>query len=65
VPAGGRGCIRGIPSTGRAKTPLIVPIVKSADFLVLDPNPLDNITNTRKISSVYLRGAQIIAPPSA
>jgi len=32
---------------------------KSADFLVLDANPLDNITNTRKIASVYLRGAQI------
>jgi imidazolonepropionase-like amidohydrolase len=32
---------------------------KSADFIVLDANPLDNITNTRKISSVYLRGAQI------
>jgi imidazolonepropionase-like amidohydrolase len=32
---------------------------KSADFLVLDANPLDNITNTRKISSVYFRGAQI------
>lgn len=32
---------------------------KSADFIVLDANPLDNIANTRKISSVYLRGAQI------
>jgi imidazolonepropionase-like amidohydrolase len=32
---------------------------KSADFLVLDANPLDNITNTRKIASVYLRGAQV------
>src|SRR5919197_534199 len=32
---------------------------KSADFIVLDANPLDDITNTRKISSVYLRGAQI------
>jgi imidazolonepropionase-like amidohydrolase len=32
---------------------------KSADFIVLDANPLDNITNTRKISSVYLRGTQI------
>jgi imidazolonepropionase-like amidohydrolase len=32
---------------------------KSADFIVLDANPLDNITNTRKISAVYLRGAQI------
>jgi imidazolonepropionase-like amidohydrolase len=29
---------------------------KSADFLVLDANPLDNINNTRKISKVYLRG---------
>jgi hypothetical protein len=32
---------------------------KSADFVVLDANPLDDITNTRKISSVYLRGAQV------
>jgi imidazolonepropionase-like amidohydrolase len=32
---------------------------KSADFIVLDANPLDDITNTRKISSVYLRGAKI------
>ena len=29
---------------------------KSADFVVLDANPLDDITNTRKIASVYLRG---------
>ena len=32
---------------------------KSADFLVLDANPLDDITNTRKISSVYLRGGSV------
>jgi imidazolonepropionase-like amidohydrolase len=32
---------------------------KSADFIVLDANPLDNITNTRRISSVYQRGKQI------
>jgi imidazolonepropionase-like amidohydrolase len=32
---------------------------KSADFLVLDANPAENITNTRKISSVYLRGAAV------
>jgi imidazolonepropionase-like amidohydrolase len=32
---------------------------KSADFIVLDANPLDNITNTRKISSVYFRGKPI------
>ena len=29
---------------------------KSADFIVLDANPLDDITNTRRISSVVLRG---------
>jgi imidazolonepropionase-like amidohydrolase len=32
---------------------------KSADFLVLDANPLDDITNTRRISAVYLRGTPI------
>jgi imidazolonepropionase-like amidohydrolase len=29
---------------------------KSADFVVLDANPLDDIHNSRKIASVYLRG---------
>ena len=32
---------------------------KSADFIVLDANPLDDIKNTRKISAVYLRGAAV------
>jgi imidazolonepropionase-like amidohydrolase len=32
---------------------------KSADFVVLDANPLENITNTRRISSVYLRGTAV------
>ena len=32
---------------------------KSADFLVLDANPLDDITNTRSIGAVYLRGAAV------
>jgi imidazolonepropionase-like amidohydrolase len=32
---------------------------KSADFIVLDANPLDDIKNTRKIASVYLRGAAV------
>jgi imidazolonepropionase-like amidohydrolase len=32
---------------------------KSADFIVLDANPLDNITNTRRISMVILRGAAV------
>ena len=32
---------------------------KRADFIVLDANPIDDITNTRKINGVYLRGAAI------
>ena len=32
---------------------------KVADFLVLDANPLDDITNTRKISAVYLNGVAV------
>jgi imidazolonepropionase-like amidohydrolase len=32
---------------------------KSADFVVLDANPLDDIGNTRRISRVYLRGQEI------
>ena len=31
----------------------------SADFIVLDANPLDNIGNTRKISKVYIRGKEL------
>ena len=32
---------------------------KSADFIVLDANPLDDITNTRRIAAVYLRGTMV------
>ena len=32
---------------------------KSADFVVLEANPLDDITNTRRIHAVYLRGAPV------
>src|SRR5262245_53425662 len=32
---------------------------KSADFIVLDANPLEDITNTRRISQVILRGAAV------
>jgi len=32
---------------------------RSADFIVLYANPLDDIQNTRKITSVYLRGEEI------
>jgi len=29
---------------------------KSADFLILDANPLETIANTRRIKNVYLLG---------
>jgi imidazolonepropionase-like amidohydrolase len=32
---------------------------KSADFIVLNANPLENIANTRQIDKVYLRGAEV------
>ena len=32
---------------------------KSADFIVLDANPVDDIKNTRKINAVYLRGTAV------
>ena len=32
---------------------------KSADFVVLGANPLDDITNTRNIEAVYLRGEEV------
>jgi imidazolonepropionase-like amidohydrolase len=32
---------------------------KSADFVVLDANPLEDLANVRKISRVYLRGLEV------
>jgi len=32
---------------------------KDADFLVLDANPLDNITNTQRISGIYIKGGEV------
>jgi imidazolonepropionase-like amidohydrolase len=32
---------------------------KSADFVILDANPLEDIRNTRTISRVYLRGREV------
>ena len=42
-----------IPNTGTLESG------KIADFIVLDANPLQDITNTRKISAVYLRGSAV------
>jgi imidazolonepropionase-like amidohydrolase len=54
-----------VSATGGAAEFLRMPDVgtvapgKSADFVVLDANPLDDITNTRRISAVYLRGTPV------
>jgi imidazolonepropionase-like amidohydrolase len=32
---------------------------KNADFVVLDANPIDDITNTRRINAVYIRGTAV------
>ena len=37
----------------------MVAAAKSADFIVLDANPLENIANTRRINKVYLRGQEV------
>ena len=36
-----------------------IAVGKSADLLVLDGNPAEDITNTRKISAVYLKGVKV------
>ena len=36
---------------------------KLADFVILDANPIDDITNTRRISDVYMRGQRVEREP--
>jgi len=45
-------------AAGHFNTGLVAP-GRQADFIVLDANPLDSISNTRKIDKVYLRGAEV------
>ena len=53
---GGDAQFRRVPAD-RRRRPLQAG--KSADFIVLDANPLDDITNTRRIAAVYLRGTPV------
>jgi imidazolonepropionase-like amidohydrolase len=54
--------IKAVTSDGAAmghfNTGLVAP-GRNADFIVLNANPLDNISNTRNIEKVYLRGAEV------
>jgi len=45
--------VLGLPRMG------VVASGKEADFVVLNANPLENITNTHMINKVYLRGAEV------
>jgi imidazolonepropionase-like amidohydrolase len=44
--------------TAHLNTGVVAP-GKSADFIVLDANPLDDIGNSRRINRVYLRGQEV------
>ena len=54
-------CIPGTPDVvlGDGRLELARAPAGSFDLLVLDANPLDDIKNTRRISSIYLRGVPV------
>lgn len=43
----------------------IIEAGRDADFVVLDADPLDDITNSRRIAAVYLRGDSLDRPSMA
>ena len=49
---------RDAAEVGRFNTGMVA-AGRSADFIVLDANPLENIANTRRINKVFLRGAEV------
>ena len=53
------GTRNGAEILGLAEDLGTVAVGKSADFIVLNANPLDEITNSREIDRVYLRGHEV------
>jgi len=57
-----------VAATGRAaefvgrRDAGVLGVGKRADFLVLDANPLDDITNTRRISRIYIANEEVNRP---
>ncbi len=49
---------RDAATVGKFNTGLVA-TARSADFIVLDANPLDDIANSRRINKVFLRGREV------
>ena len=49
---------RDAAAVGKFNTGMVAP-GKNADFIVLDANPLERISHTRRINRVFLRGQEV------